>query len=279
MSKEKILIGTLVLNEMEWLPKLIEQHIEWPGLCKWVFVESADRVFAKTNPNLVSNSGLSVDGTSEFLADISSRCDNIVYIPFGFSENQDIAEGKCAARQQYLNVASNEKPDFVVIVDGDEFYMKDDQSTINKLLVNSDSNSRHFCFEFTHIWRPPSISDQPLFQYEVCGGFWAMRHTKAFRWVEGVSYTESHQKPIYIDGGDDMIMFNSPHCIHMAFASKIDDRKATHDYYKARGEGVTDKRGWYVDSRAAFESWQPGNRLPRGSDVRSYRGPIPECFQ
>jgi len=49
-----VLIGTICLNEMQWLPMLYEQHRYWPDLEKWVFVEGADRVYQQTNPELVS---------------------------------------------------------------------------------------------------------------------------------------------------------------------------------------------------------------------------------
>ena len=48
----RIVLATLLLNEMEWLPKLYEQHKDWPGLCGWVFVEAADRVYANVNPEV-----------------------------------------------------------------------------------------------------------------------------------------------------------------------------------------------------------------------------------
>ena len=67
-----IVLSTLCLNEMEWLDKLYAQHKDWVGLEKWIFVESADRVYAETNPDMVSSSGLSVDGTTEFLRELAA---------------------------------------------------------------------------------------------------------------------------------------------------------------------------------------------------------------
>src|SRR4051794_7463634 len=36
-----VLLATLCINEMEWLPRLYEQHKDWPGMAGWVFVEAA----------------------------------------------------------------------------------------------------------------------------------------------------------------------------------------------------------------------------------------------
>lgn len=277
----RIMLATLVLNEMQWLEKLYSQHKDWPDLIQWVFVESADRVYAETSPNLVSPDGLSVDGTTEFLRELAYRDDRVIYIPHGFCSHADPAMGKVAARQRYLDVAETTRPEFIVILDADEFYCRADQPVINATLHDSPSNFRHFCFQFTHIWHPPCILHKPLFTYEITGGFWDMRHAKGIRWSPGLHYVRHHQRPESdVDGWGGMLMSDVPVCIHMAFASEPRLRNAKHAYYVARGEGRRDGREGYVRSRALFEHWRPGNRwLPRGVHIRSYTGPIPECFR
>ena len=144
-----IALCTLVLNEMEWLEKLYAQHRDWPELVKWVFVEAADRVYANTNPDLVSPTGLSVDGTSEYLTDLASRDGRVQYIPFGFTTNRNIELGKVAARQAYLDVLKEVAPDFLLILDADEFYLHQDQSLITSIMENESKSVRHFCFQFS----------------------------------------------------------------------------------------------------------------------------------
>lgn len=280
MSDFKICIGLLALNEMEWLPKWVEQHIEWPDCVKIIAVESADPIFAEQCPDMVTKDGLSTDGTTEFLASVARGDSRFIHIPHGWTRHDDPAENKTAARQRYLDIANDFEPDFVGIVDADEMYMKDDQRRINDVLASTGKSLRHYCFPFTHIWRPSSISHEPLFRYEVVGGFWDMAHTKFFRWLPGVKY-ECHQRPTYPDGSDQLVNhpYESPRCIHMAFASDSEKRRAKHAYYRARGEGKSDQRGWYVQSRSGYEIWRPGHTLPRGAEVREYHGPIPECFQ
>src|SRR3990167_2340270 len=167
----KIFLATLCLNEMEWLPLLYEQHRTWPEMVRWVFVESADAAYRRVNPDMVSGQGLSVDGTSEFLKDLAIKDDRITYIPFGLSINKDAALGKCDARQQYLNVAEDVKPDFIIVLDADEFYTYRSQARVNHYMFKNP-NHDSFVFHRVEIWRPPSIANQPLFQYEVVGGFW-----------------------------------------------------------------------------------------------------------
>lgn len=279
MSDFKLVIGCLCLNEMEWLPKWVDQHIDWPGCRQIVFVESADPIFASQCPDMVTKAGLSTDGTTEFLRSLAREDSRFIHIPHGWTTHDDPAENKTAARQRYLDVANEVEPDFVAIVDSDEMYMKSDQPIINETLASAGKSLRHYCFPFTHIWRPESIQNEPLFKYEVVGGFWEMAHTKFFRWLPGVRY-DCHQRPTYPDGSDRLVEHPhaTPRCIHMAFASDAEKRKAKHAYYRARGEGVNDHRDWYVASRSAYERWQPGDILPRGAEVREYQGPIPECF-
>lgn len=71
---------------------------------------------------------------------------------------------------------------------------------------------------------------------------------------------------------------STPQFVHLGFASDPKYRKAKNEYYKERGEGTTDHRGWYVQSRDAFNTWKPGDVLPRGAIVIPYSGDIPECF-
>lgn len=274
----KIALVTLCLNEMEWLPKLYAQHKDWPHLVSWVFVEAADVVYAKTNPGLVSAEGLSVDDTSNWLQSLAKEDPRVKYIPYGFSRHEDPALGKVPARQAYLDYLEEVTPDFFVVLDADEFYCKADQAMVNHRMASSRDKFRHFCFGFTHIWHPAALKDEPLFRYEVMGGFWGMPHTKGVRWAPNLRYTDSHQRCMCGDGPEMMQRFPGPKCIHMAFASDPEHRAAKHRYYEDRGEAGS-RRDWYVESRKAFEKYRPGtNRLPRGARVVSYRGPIPEVF-
>ena len=274
----KLALVTLCLNEMEWLPKLYDQHCEWPDLTQWVFVESADRVYAETNPSLVNSQGLSIDGTSDFLHDLAARDPRVIYIPFGFSGNSKRDLGKVESRQQYMVELEKHRPNFFVVLDADEVYCDDDQTEICEIMDDAPDNIQHFCFQFTHIWHPEILREEPLFSYEITGGFWNMRHTKGIRWSPGLKYTEDHQRP---EGGHgDLKKYDSPYCIHMAFASNADLRNAKHRYYEERGEKGPGGRRWYVRSRNEFRRWNPErSRFPRGAKVTPYTGPIPEVFR
>ena len=279
----KIAICTICLNELEWLPALYEQHRDWPDMVAWVFVEGADRVYADTNPDLVSKKGLSVDGTSDYLSDLQGQDDRVTYIPHGFSNNIDPAACKAGLRQRYLDVLQSIRPDYMVILDADEFYCHDDQPTINDLMNQSPRRMNHFSFSFTHIWRPPSIAHEPLFSLEVVGGFFEMDHLKGHRWSPRFRYSKEHQRPDPLSGrqSEDKEFFGRPKCLHLAFSSNGALRIAKHRYYQARGEGRTDKRGWYVQTREVFKTWTPGQSdsvFPNGARVIPYTGPIPEVF-
>jgi glycosyltransferase involved in cell wall biosynthesis len=279
-----VVLGTLVLNEMQWLPKLYEQHKDWPGLRKWVFVESADRVYAETNSSLVAPGGLSVDGTTEFLQELAKRDDRVVHIKHGFCSAADPAQGKCEARSQYLIEADKVTPEYVIVLDADEFYMRAYQANLPHVM-NRFASKTAFVFRHREIWHPVSVAAEPLFQYEVTGGFWAIPYCRCWRWFPGLRYAKNHNTP-ETAGGELLdaslkrmeLDPHGPFFIHMGFAAYPLYRKAKNNYYVARGEGVTDRRQWYTESRALWETWRPGDTLPRGAQVIPYTGPIPEAF-
>ncbi len=278
-----ILLATLVLNEMEHLPKLYEQHKDWPGLDVWVFVESADKIYAQANPTMVSPEGLSVDGTTEYLSELTSSDSNLIHIKHGRSEHSNAAQGKCSSRQRYLDVAESVKPDFIFVLDADEYYTRLAQWEISDVMHWERKDAS--CFAQQHIWRPPSIADQPLFQYEVVGGFWGIPHCRGWRWQPGLRYSKNHNTPetkpgkLLTSGLERYDQdSNCPKCQHLGYASSLKTREAKHHYYIARGEGADRKRAWYTVSRAAFETWEPGQALPRRAKVIKYTGNIPEVF-
>jgi hypothetical protein len=281
----KIVLCTLVLNEMQWLPRLYDQHKDWPGLVKWIFVEAVDRVYAETNPTLYKN-GSSVDGTSDFLMSLCNKDLRVIYVSHGISNHRDPAQGKCAARQRYLDVASFFEPDFLYHLDADEFYTKQDQERINELLERVLPDVLCSWFATRDIWHPESIKDRPLLGLEATGGrFFGMTHTRFWRWKPGLRYVRSHNWPEDDKGylTRSVRTFDkvagAPQCVHMGWASDPKLRKAKNDYYVARGEGKKDGREAHVEARRSWETWQPGDKLPCGARVIPYNGPVPECFQ
>jgi hypothetical protein len=287
----KIQLCTLVLNEIEWLEKNYNQHKNWPNLDYWVFVESADVVYAQTNPGMVTSEGLSTDGTSTFLQELENRDERVVYIPHGFCKHEDKAQGKCEARNRYLDVAEECKPDYIVQIDCDEFWPYESQKSIEEWLT-SDIHKWSFSFQHREIWHPPALCDEPLFKYEISGGFWDILYCRAFKYIDGMTYRDNHNTPVTNRGQvlTEKIKdhrkyrllnnhFKPPQYVHMGFACSVKNRVAKNEYYRQRGEMYDSKRSWYTESRAYFESWKPGEKLPKDVQVIEYKGPIPECFE
>ncbi|MFA5056479.1 MAG: glycosyltransferase family 2 protein [Opitutaceae bacterium] len=282
----KILLATLCLNEMEHLPRLYAQHYDWPWLDRWVFVESADSMYAKANLSLVTDAGLSTDGTSQYLQNLAANDHRVVYVPYGLSKHTDPAQGKVASRQEYMKVAELTRPDFIAVLDADEYYTHHHQKLFAETMKAANERYRGFLLKQRHIWRPTSILHEPLFRREVVGGYWAIPHCRGWRWSHGLHYANNHNTPADIAGRslDKAIQRydnydQAPQCVHLGFASSQLMRSAKHRYYVARGEGVRDQRQRYVNCRAAFETWQPGDELPWRASVVDYHGPIPEIFQ
>lgn len=280
----KIMLATLCLNEMEWLPKLFSQHKLWPDVDQWVFVEAADVVYATTNPGLVTSRGLSTDGTTAFLEKLAADFPGFVtHIKKGFVEHKNLAQCKIVARNAYLEVADETEPDWVVVLDADEFYTRSDQAKITRILAGGLEDHPLLLLQ-RNIWKAPSMLGG-LFLYEAVGGYWGVPHLRIWPFSKGTRYTENHNYLVTAAGLDlanrkfDVRRISgSPQCVHMAFASSGPSRKAKHAYYVARGEGQGDGRNSYVECRAAWERWKFGQPLPHNGRVLRYEGPIPECF-
>lgn len=280
MSQPRIVLCTLVLNELEWLPKLYIQHKDWPGLVEWVFVEAADQVFAERNPSMVQ-AGLSVDGTTEFLEALSRDDKRITHVKHGISSHCSLSQGKCTARNQYLRIADVVKPDWLYVVDADEFYPLAHQASICRIMerLSSKPEITGAVFRQRHIWRPPSVVAKPLFHAEVTGGYWGVPHARAWRWRKEMTYETNHNIPEGFKGPYRFDVHpDNPYCIHMGFASMIQGRRAKHAYYIARGEDRNLTHRMYVDCRRAFEEWRPGIKLPHGAEVLPWYGDTPEVF-
>lgn len=282
----KVCLCTLVLNEMEWLPRLVEQHLNWPGLVKWVFVEAADIVYARVNPDMVSPKGLSVDGTTEFLEELAAENPLVTHIKHGYSSTQDSTQHKCQARSRYLDEISKYMPDWFHVIDGDEFYPTEIQKSLNEL-VNFQTHTG-ICVRHREIWHPPycQTTNMSQFSLEIMGGFWDIPYCRTWKWMPNLSYSVNHNTPDLHGKGLDAQMLRydrvapqSLYYVHMAFASSLKTRQAKHRYYEVRGEAIDPRRKKYCASRRVFESWRPGSRLPEGVTVTEYNGIIPEVFQ
>lgn len=285
VSFPRVVLCTIALNEMEWLPLLYRQHRHWPRRVRWVFVEGADAEYARVNPERVSAAGLSVDGTTEFLEALQSQDATVDHVRFGRSESADPAQGKCAMRTAYLKIAETLRPDLLIVIDADEFYGRDAQERIGATVAGNDSADA-FVFRHREIWYPPCRDRERdrLFEQEVVGGFWSIPYCRIWRWRPGLRYESNHNTP-EVDGvGLDARLARydgvegAPYYCHMAFASSAESRIAKHRYYEERGEKVDRRRKWYCESRRAWVGWKPGSILPRGARVIPYLGEVPECF-
>lgn len=286
----RVALCTLVLNEMEWLPRLYEQHRGWPGLVRWVFVEAADREFARVNPGLVTEGGLSTDGTTGYLKSLSH--DPLVTVCHhgwtGRADGKDPSQGKCEARSTGLRLLEGlpDDPDLLVVLDADEFWPYASQERLAPYVRGLSAAYTGFAFRHREVWRPPLYRGDPLFSREVRGGFWAIPYCRVWRWELGLRYAKTHNTPqtaagalldrsLYRGEGDP----KAPEYVHLGFAADPRRRVAKHRYYEGRGEAKDKHREWYCRSRGAWETWTEGDRLPRGAEVVPYAGPVPECFR
>lgn len=277
---------TLLLNEEEWIESSYTQHMNWPGLKRWVFVHGADVEYGKASPDMVTKDGLSIDRTAQILDQIQSQDSRITVIHHGWMGSDDKAQCKVVGRSRYIDVARDVAPDFLICLDQDEFYTHADQQRVIDLMAR-DSKVYAWTFPKREIWRPPSIADQPLFQYEVKGGFWDIPCCHWWRWCPDLRYSNvDHNIPVRGAGTSlrkDMRCYhkfnNAPELIHLGFSASEKTRQAKIRYYADRGEATDPKRQWYVESRAMWKDWKPGDVLPKGANVVPFSGVIPEVFR
>jgi hypothetical protein len=209
----------------------------------------------------------------------------------------DPAQAKCWARTQYLHAADEVGPDWIIVIDADEFYSRADQAKLTEMLGGIDAmfpalgqRRPAVLLGQRHVWRPPSVGG-PLLAREVTGGYWDVPHIRVWPWEPGLRYGGNHNWPERRRDGSllnaDLVRWNggglpgrpNPQCVHLGFASSLARRAPTHAYYQARGEGEGDGRQMYVDCRAAWETWQEGDALPHGARVIPYDGPRPEALE
>ena len=292
MTTPRIALATLALNEAEWLDRLYEQHRDWPGLVAWSFVEFADPCYAAANPDRVNEYGLSVDLTTDILTALQRKDDRVWYSAPDVKSGPatDAAQGQCYARTWGLRDLDAARPDFVFVLDADEFYTKAHQREITETMADpANAGYTAFGFGLRSIWRPPGIAHEPLMRFEARGGVWSVPICRGWRWSPGMEYRANHNSPQVGDVSLATRMLKRwgpvgrvPECVHMGFTASPVNRAAKHRYYEARGEGketVGKNRAEYVACRRAWETWRPGGRLPPRCGVVEYTGPIPEVFR
>ncbi|TXH16946.1 MAG: hypothetical protein E6R03_04685 [Hyphomicrobiaceae bacterium] len=288
----RVMLATICLNEMEWLPKLIEQHRDWPGLVGWCFVEGADPIYRRTNPETVSEKGLSVDGTTEFLEEFvrnEKHIDHVSHIQcMNVPENGD--QGKCYLRNQYLEWIEDdepfhkkETPDVIVTIDCDEFYTRDHQRRINEIceqqLLPKDSGYTAIMFKQRHIWRPPHTqnvenawdkivnrfeqSDQfnvvcdgrlPLLSQEVVGGYWDTPHTRVWKYLPGMRHSKNHNWPD-LDG-----VYLTKSMLRCDLMSQADMPQCVHLGFASSVESRRAKHSYYVARGEGKEGGRMGQK-------------------
>ena len=282
----RVVLATIALNEAEFIPRQLEQHLDWPGLVGWVWVEGAAEYYARKHPQAVSADGRSVDATSRLLAEAAQRDSRVRYVAHGWARGNERTMGgqKIQLRNAYCKVADELDADVLVVIDADEFYSKADQGRILDIMATFGTDYDAFLFRQRHLWRPPALlgSDDAL---EVVGGYWAVPHVRVWWYERGARYQNHNHLALPGLGYDPSRLYRprpaDPECVHLGFARDPRHRLRTNAYYVARGEGREQgfNRKHYVNCREAWAFWVPGAQLPNGASVRPYDAALPEVLQ
>ena len=230
---------TIIFNGLHHLKhndqyKFLSSHFDY-----WVVVEGASKSSGSTSwckkiPANIHKNGASVDGTREFLDQLSSDCKNVIYIPSnGFWESKD----------HQVNVAIEEikkitKKCFLWQVDIDEQWKAEDLGAAEEeiLLFNYKVGSfRANCYIGKNLM---AIGD-----WGECSTY---GYTRLWQW-EGEKFI-AHEPPI-LDGlmGKDALLL-SPRFNH-------------YNYYFEKD--VLFKDQWYGGHEQIYDRWKLINKLPR----------------
>lgn len=263
-----VTIGSIILNEEEFIEANLRQHYEFAD--KIVIVEGADQLFPK---QFTTQEGLSIDRTAEIIRSFPDPDHKITFIQHGF------AKSKAQLRNEYAKRA----PEGILIaVDADEFLTKQSMRVAleiaEKLPVPGVLRIPHI-----HLWKNP--------RQFITGGYYDVPHNRIYRWPDGARYDGyEHNHPTYhcrmlhtfnltkiVFDGDFSVTGTKniplPYWIHYGFCRSADSIFLKNAYYVARGEAET--RPETTRDRAAW--FQEG--IPKECKVHKWHGPYPEVFR
>lgn len=271
IAKDKtITFGTILLNEQKFIGLSLYQHYTFCD--NWILVEGTCLGYPTRK---VTENGFSKDFSSNIIEIFPDPNDKLKYVKHGWTSANG-EDAKSELRNEYLKYTQE---DFLVVLDADEFYIKDDLIEVFKKFDNPKLYG--ITLPQVHFWKNT--------QSYITGEYYDISHTRIYRNINGMKYIQNHNFPeingefVHKKGHfkykrtqiekKDRFTFEEPCCYHMGFAKDYDDMKDKSDYYVNRGEDTT--RQSTTESRAA---WFNGE-LPEKCRVKKWCGPLPEVLK
>lgn len=265
----KVVFGTIVLNEEQYILQNIRQHYE---MCdEWVIIEGADQLYPKQH---VTSGGLSTDKTAELIRGFPDPDKKIKFIQHGW------AADKCELRNRYGARADD---GVLIVFDADEFLRRD---WLREVISKAAELKSVGCLRIPHVhfWKGH--------HQVITGGYYDIPHNRIYRTIGPVKYTESdHNHPRTAAGRalhDVLIVRETenkrqrrsgewtavgPVWLHYGFCKTPQSIADKNTYYINRGEAVT--RAKTTESRALWFE----DTLPDEYKVSPWVGPIPEVME
>jgi hypothetical protein len=274
IEKKEISFGTILLNEQKFIAANLCHHY---SLCnEWILVEGACKGYPERK---VSENGLSLDNTNLIISLFPDPEAKITYIKHGWTKVSG-EDAKSELRNEYASRATGT---YLVVIDADEFYEKEDlEIGINDL--KKDPQKFAVVFPQVHFWKTTDSF--------ITGEYYDISHTRIFRIIPGMKYIKNHNFPeingkyvhelgqfkyqrkiVETTNGSSNYKYDGPKCYHMGFAKDFEDMKDKTEYYVNRGEDTT--RVSTTNSRAA---WFNGD-LPEKCRVRNWAGEVPKFLK
>ncbi len=175
--KKDISFGTILLNEQKFIGLNLCQHYD---LCdEWILVEGACKGYPDRK---VSKSGLSLDNTELIINLFPDPEAKITYIQHGWTK----ATGEDAKSELRNEYASRTSGKYLVVIDADEFYEKNDLNIAIDELKN-DNEKFAIVLPQVHFWKTTNAF--------ITGEYYDISHTRIYRSIPGMKYIKNHNFP------------------------------------------------------------------------------------
>jgi hypothetical protein len=231
------IIFTIIFNGLHHLTHNNQAEFILNNCDKWVVVEGASHSTGSTSwckkiPNTLHNNGASVDGTREFLDNLSKVTDKIIYIPSnGFWNSKDHQVNRAIDEVKKITDKC-----FLWEFDIDEQWTSEAMDKAEKELVEKNAKTGSFlanCYVGKNI--------KALGEWGEClpGGY-----TRLWNWSG--EYFSKHEPPT-LEGGNG---------VHLTLTPKFNH----YNYYFE--QDVKFKNDWYGGHEGIYERWKLINSLP-----------------
>jgi hypothetical protein len=231
------IIFTIIFNGLHHLTHNNQSEFILNNCDKWIVVEGASRSTGSTSwckniPDHLHNNGASVDGTRNFLQELSTKNNKLIYIPSdGFWHSKDHQVNRAIDEVKKLTSEC-----YLWEFDIDEQWTSDAMNKAEKELEQKSAKTAGF------------LADCYVGKDIIAIGEWGECNPTGYirLWKWNNEYFQTHEPPILV-GGNGKTIISSQRFKHF-------------NYYFEKD--VSFKNDWYSGHEGILEKWKFVNSLP-----------------